>query len=173
MKTLQNICLLAISLSVSSAIYAQNLVITLSNTSTERFAISDIQSIKFDSASMTLFEWNGTVNTWAIKDIENYAFDELSNIIETATVKIDDLKVYPNPSSNKVHINYQSSRSADISIHIYDISGKLINTLFDGTHHNKTEVTWHAKQNEALPAGKYLIKITTESKVISKSVIIQ
>jgi len=173
MNILHNLWLLALSLLVTSGLYAQNLVITLSNSSTESFAISDIQSIKFDSANMMLYELNGTVNTWAINDIDNYAFDGVSNIKETTTIKVDDLKVYPNPSSNQVHINYISSRSEGISIHVYDISGRLIETLFDGKHHNKTEVTWHAKQQEALPAGKYLIKITTESKVISKSVIIQ
>jgi hypothetical protein len=173
MNILQNLWLLAVSLLFTSGICAQHLVITLNNTSTESFAISDIQSIKFDSANMMLYEWNGTVNTWDINDIDQYAFDGASNINETTTVKVDNLIVYPNPSSNQVHIKYLSGRSGDISIHIYDLCGRHVEALFDGLHRDKTEVTWYVKRQEALPAGAYLINITTETKVIATTVIIQ
>ncbi len=58
----------------SVGLNAQNLVVTLTNTTTASFPISDIQSIKFSASSMILYKLDGTVIAWDIVDIDNYAF---------------------------------------------------------------------------------------------------
>ena len=158
---------------VSVGINAQNLVVTLTNASTETFAVEDIQSIKFGTETMILTELNGTVNTWDIDDIDNYAFDGVANISESTTITTDELNIYPNPSSNQVHVNYTSNRLGTITIAVYDLNGRKIEDLFSGEHQDTTAVTWNAQQNSSVQAGKYLIKIALANKVITKPVIIQ
>ena len=171
--TTKNIWLLAFALLSAIGLQAQNLVVTLTNTNTETFAVADIQSIKFGAETMILNELDGTVNTWDIDDIDNYAFDGVANIHESTTVTSDEVNVYPNPSSDQVQIKYASNRTGDISITVYDLNGKMIEELFRGEHQETTQVTWSAKQNSAVQTGTYMVKITTPNKTITKPIIIQ
>lgn len=155
------------------SVEAQNLVVNLANASIETFAISDIKSIKFSSQAMILQEWSGTINTWDINDIDNYTFDGLAITQENITITTEALNVFPNPTNNKVNINYYSDSAGKISIAVYDVNGRMIEQLFNGEHDLSTEVTWGAKEHSSNQAGKYFIKITTANKAISKSVIIQ
>lgn len=165
------IVLLAVGLLWAGLTQAQNLVVTLTNTSTESFAVADIQSIKFGVSDMSLYELNGTINVWNISDIDNYAFDGVANLEESVNVNTDNLNVFPNPSSDNVTINYASNFSGKISISVIDMNGKQVEAIYSGEHNMETEIVWNAKQNN--PSGKYLIKIVTENKVITKPIIIQ
>jgi hypothetical protein len=172
MKT-KNLWLLALTLLSAIGLQAQNLVVTLTNSNTETFAVADIQSIKFGTETMILNELDGTVNTWDINDIENYAFDGVANIHESTTIISDEVNVYPNPSSGLVHINYSSNVSGQITIAVYDVNGRLIEELFNGESQETTAISWNAKANNMVQAGKYLVKITTTNKTITKPIIIQ
>jgi hypothetical protein len=172
MKT-KNLWLLALTLLSAIGLQAQNLVVTLTNSNTETFAVADIQSIKFGTETMILNELDGTVNTWDINDIEDYAFDGVANIHESTTIITDEVNVFPNPSSGLVHINYSSNVSGQITIAVYDVNGRLIEELFNGENQEITAISWNAKANNMVQAGKYLVKITTPNKTITKPIIIQ
>lgn len=152
-------------------IKAQDLVVTLTNGNTESFAVSNILSIKFDGEEMRLYELTGTTNIWDINNIDNYAFDGVANIEESMNVSANNLNVFPNPSSDNLTINYTSNFSGKITISVTDVNGKHVEDIYFGEHNTETEIFWKAKEKN--PSGKYLIKITTENKVITKPVIIQ
>jgi hypothetical protein len=158
---------------LASCLNAQDLIVTLTNTTTESFPISDIQSIKFGQETMILHELDGTVNTCNIDDIDNYAFDGVANIAEKTTITIDELNIFPNPTTDNVTINYTSNQSGKINIAVYDINGRIVDEVFSGEHNKETEISWSAKQNSTVKAGKYVIKITTATKVITKPFIVQ
>jgi hypothetical protein len=152
-------------------IKAQDLVVTLTNGNTESFAVANIKSIKFGASDMSLYELNGTTNIWNINDIDNYAFDGVANLEESMNISSNNLNVFPNPSSDNVTINYTSSFCGKITISVTDMNGKHAEDIYFGEHNTETEIYWKAKEKN--PSGKYLIKITTENKVITKPVIIQ
>ena len=170
---MKKLLLLLFGLTSALDFHAQSLIINLTNSTSETFTISGIQSIKFGTETMMLTEFNGTVNTWNIEDIDNYAFDGVANIDETTTITTDELNIFPNPTTDKVTINYTSNHSGNIDIAVYDINGRLIDVAFSGKHNKETKVYWDAKQNQTVQAGKYFITITTETKVITKPVIVQ
>lgn len=165
------IALLALGLLWTGLSKAQDLVVTLTNGNTESFAVANIQSIKFGADDMSLYELNGITNVWNINDIDNYAFDGVANIEESMDVSTRNLSVFPNPSSDNVTINYVSNFSGKINISVIDMNGKQVEAIFSGEHKTETEIVWNAKQNN--PSGKYLIKIVTENKVITKPINIQ
>ena len=172
-STIKKICLTAFLGMLLNLTYAQDLIVTLTNSSTESFPVSDIQSIKFGQETMILNELDGTVNTWDIDNIDNYAFDGVANLDETTTITTDELNIFPNPTTDKITINYSSNQSGKINIAVYDINGRIVDEVFTGEHNEETEISWSAKQNQTVQSGKYLIKITTESKIITKPVIVQ
>jgi len=84
----------------------------------------------------------------------------LSNIIEQFTV----LPAYPNPFNPNTTITYGLDNESNVTLEIYDISGKLISTLIN----TKQTQGWHSVKwygtnahGEQVPAGIYLSKVTS------------
>lgn len=171
---MKKLLLLSVSfLGLSGLTFGQDLIVTLTNGNTETFSVSNIQSIKFGAEEMMLYEMDGTVNTWNIENINKYAFDGVANVDESVNISTDELNIYPNPSSDKVTINYTSNVSGNISISIYDMNGRMVREIYRGEHSDETEKVWNAKESANVQSGKYLCKISTQSKVITKSIVIQ
>ena len=82
------------------------------------------------------------------------------------------LSVYPNPLQDKTNINFNLLTSPDVSIKIFDVTGKMIEELVNG---NKEEgshsVVWNASNFDK---GVYLIKLYFDNKLIeTERIVIQ
>lgn len=150
-------------------IKAQNLVVTLNNSTIETFPIANIQSIKFGTSSMLLKEFDGTVTTWNIQDINNYAFDNTSGIQEIIQSVKSELSIFPNPSVGEVNIQFQSEEKSLITIEIVDANGNQIRQIYRGEHQGKESYEWDGN----VPSGVYYCRILTNNKTITKPVIIK
>jgi hypothetical protein len=165
----KNIMLLALGLLSSMGIKAQNLVVTLTNTSIETFPISSIKSIKFGNSTMILNEINGTVTTWDISDINNYDFSSSLGLNDQMNIENSTLQLFPNPSSNLVNIQFSGVQVGNIVIDILDVNGKEIQEVYRGAHQGQQTHQWLSNSIK----GTYYCRITTDTKVITKPVIIQ
>jgi hypothetical protein len=83
-------------------------------------------------------------------------------------------KIYPNPFSKSVIIEYQLSVTSSVSLKIYNRTGQLIKTLVNekqgfGNH----QVTWNANNNtgEKVPNGVYFCKLECRGFTTSKKVL--
>jgi len=81
-----------------------------------------------------------------------------------STVGISDkssiygFSISPNPASSMSTINYSLAEFSDVTINIYDISGKLVNVLFDGNQH-AGNYSLPLLSNGLLKQGIYFVKI--------------
>jgi hypothetical protein len=169
MKKNKKIMLLLFAIICSLGLSAQNLVLTLNNSTIETFPIANIQSIKFGTSSMILNQSDGTVNTWNIQDINNYAFDGLTGVKDLITVSNSNLTIYPNPAIGLVNIQYTTGFNTFITIEIIDANGKPIQQVYQGEHNSSQLYTWDAN----VPKGIYYCRISTDNKSISKPIIIK
>ena len=92
----------------------------------------------------------------------------VENYLGVKPVDFTVLPAYPNPFNPSTTIRYGLDDDSNVSIDIYDISGKLISTLFNA---EQTQ-GWHSIQwngtnqyGEQAPAGLYLSKITSDNEV--------
>ncbi len=148
---------------------AQNLVVTFTNSTTESFPISDIQSIKFGTSSMILNELNGSVTSWDIGHIDNYRFENTVGINNGTNTETIHLSVFPNPATRLVNIQFSSIMSTLISIDIVDAHGRIIQSIYQGKHQGKETYQW----NSNVQNGTYYCRVITDNKTITKPVIIQ
>ncbi len=133
--------------------------------------------------------WNGT--STATKD--NWTFTPVSYTYPAVTTELTDqdyvgtdltlgvngmfssiptdfivLPAYPNPFNPSTTIRYGLDTESLVTVEIYDIAGKLISTL---QNENQTQgwysVIWNGtkQNNEQVPAGLYLSKITSGNEV--------
>jgi hypothetical protein len=149
---------------------AQNqLIVTLTNGQTDAFYVSDIRSVKFVNNTMNLMENNGSLSSWNIDNVSQYAFSDVNSIIPTTGSTSDQVRIFPNPVSDNLSLEYWSSRTGKISIEILDLNGKVVRSVFEGMHQGKQTYTW----TKDLPSGYYLCRIISESKSITKPLLIQ
>ncbi|PWH86051.1 T9SS type A sorting domain-containing protein [Brumimicrobium oceani] len=166
---LKNSILILITLLFNLGLNAQKLIVTLTNSSTQSFLTSDIQSIKFGASSMIIYELNGTVTNWNIVDIDNYAFEETSGIADQFNIDNSGLTLFPNPASSLVNIKYSSDQNTYITIDIIDENGKQIQQVYRGMHQEEKLYKW----NINIANGTYYCRITSENKTLTQPIIIQ
>ena len=79
------------------------------------------------------------------------------------------LKVYPNPAQNGLTVEYTTSGEINITLEIFDVTGKKIvnlqNRLTEGIHQNIIN-TRHFKN------GIYLLRVSTGNKTVVKRVVV-
>jgi len=88
------------------------------------------------------------------------------------------LKVYPNPFNRSVVIQWPYLGLNDISIHIYDIKGRLIRSIprSYNTIYQEDEIRWDATDNlgKEIVSGIYLIKVSNvDSQLFTKVVLLE
>lgn len=91
-------------------------------------------------------------------------------ITPSETGVLQDLNVFPNPSSGTVTVSFRLAKATKVVFGVYTIDGKLISSnvmgLGAGTHR-------HVWQDENTKKGTYVVQIQAEGEKISKPLIIE
>jgi len=79
-----------------------------------------------------------------------------------------DVKVFPNPASSVVNIDFTMAQANNVTLEVYDVTGKLVTTLLDNqlVGAGAQNVQW---KNPA-STGMYFVKIRTEEGSITRKV---
>ena len=100
------------------------------------------------------------------------ALRNLNNTPLKAQPPITAVKIYPNPFAYTTTIAYQLSETTDLTIRLFDLSGKEVQRLLIG---DKNTSGHHQLQLNAshLPKGMYLLHFQTKETVITKKLVVQ
>ena len=92
-------------------------------------------------------------------------------VSEHSGVNADVLaRIYPNPTSKSISIDYKLSSADRVSIFLYDLAGNKIRTLVDETQ-NKGEHSFQAGLS-LLPKGLYLVRMQAGNLSVIKKLVI-
>jgi hypothetical protein len=75
-----------------------------------------------------------------------------------------EIVLYPNPAQEQTHIRFSEISAAPKQIRIYDVTGKLFQTI-DLQAQNSNEITIDTKH---FPAGVYMLNLVMEDGVVTK-----
>ena len=78
--------------------------------------------------------------------------------------------IYPNPANDEVSIELSGYKNQSIHIQLLDLNGKVLKTE-NIEHHFDTSV--HLFALPELAAGMYIIKVQSENKVRTRTLVIQ
>ena len=108
------------------------------------------------------------------KGTENTGDEE--TVTEIPQVKETELMlVYPNPMSNELSIEYNVQSAGMVTIGIYDITGRLVQTLTNGYKLPGGHIVqWNADNTNSteMPDGTYFIRMQTENNTQTTKVIL-
>lgn len=88
-----------------------------------------------------------------------YKYSQLTQAINETNQNISSMKLYPNPASNVVNMEFESKANSNAEVIIYDVNGKIINTSNStiSVGNNKIQVNVASQ-----PSGFYFVQIKTE-----------
>jgi len=75
-------------------------------------------------------------------------------------------KIYPNPFNPQTYIAYHLQEDTDVAISVYDISGRIVNTLLSGHQvAGNYHLYWNGNNNmnDKVASGSYIIHMQTEN----------
>jgi len=112
-----------------------------------------------------------TVNTYRIWG-KFYPFTSVEETPRYSTREAGYLKVYPNPFRNVVCIKFQIPNKSEISLNIYDATGRLVRCLTLDAQ-RLTPVVWDGTDDSGrrLPVGVYFCQVQCGDKRVIKKVI--
>ena len=95
---------------------------------------------------------------------------EIMNIDENDNVEFSLLKTYPNPFNPSLNIEYHMEKSSNVKISIYDINGRLVDSILDvfqsaGNH----KINWNSKD---ISTGVYIVKLSLGSNTYTQRVVL-
>jgi len=110
----------------------------------------------------------------------SYAQIEKTDPSSTAGIEIlpDGLNLgqnYPNPFNPVTTIPYTLSRSAEVSLLIYDLQGKLVRTVVDAYQGGGNyQATWSGRNDRGNPvaSGIYIYRLNVDKLILQKKMIL-
>jgi len=107
------------------------------------------------------FSWVTNISTTDVND----------NLIQDFPAKFELHQNYPNPFNPETIISYSLPQKNDVSISIYDITGRLIDNISPGLQSAGTyEVRWQAAHH--LASGAYMYRIQAGDFISTKKMIL-
>ena len=89
---------------------------------------------------------------------------------------VTDVKVFPNPSSQNLTIEFDAGNNSLVSLYIYDMNGRIVNKLVDRQNlYGFQSVSWDGNHmnNQPIKPGVYVYSITINGKHYSGRIIRQ
>lgn len=100
----------------------------------------------------------------------------ISGVEESANSSLSfSFNIYPNPASYSVEISYILQNNEDVSINIYDISGRLLNEISSGVKGRGTHILyWDRKDSSGreVKSGVYFLRIKTPQGYMNKKLVL-
>jgi PKD repeat protein len=122
----------------------------------------------YTSATHLMFKFSFYSNGGNNIFIDNFNIHTISSVDDDIE-KIYALNIFPNPTNNQSTISFSLENTANINIQVFDISGRLIEYIYQG------EMAAGEKelQTAAYSPGIYFIKLQINNEVIQKKLVVQ
>jgi hypothetical protein len=88
-----------------------------------------------------------------------------------SSANLININAYPNPFVESANINYSLPESAKVQLEIYDISGKIVTTLFTENQNAGSYNYNFSGKNFAANSGMYIVKLTVNDNIYSREMV--
>ena len=122
----------------------------------------------------TNYPCSGGVTDLVMNDVSNVDFNMLDKTNETPTGGVGpnvNILVYPNPFVQSANIYYTLPTDSKVQVEVFDISGKMISTLFNGNEKSGSYNLNFNAGSSKLTTGVYVVKFTVNDQVYSRQLV--
>jgi hypothetical protein len=120
------------------------------------------------------FPWNGSVslpsNAFNGGETEDYPIEIRSDVTGVGTIDVPEDGLWlsrgtPNPAASATELRFGITRTGPVQVTVYDVAGRRVRTLIDGTRGPGAHVaTWDLRneRGDAVAPGIYLVRLEAE-----------
>ena len=168
-------------------IHNQTLRFLLPNASGTPLTIANGQTVYLDQAfscTTLIVTDNSEFIVWVQSQTNKEVLQASKIGITNLTVGIEDCPAlpsvfglsqnYPNPFNAKTIIDYSIGKNSDVKLSVYDLAGRLVNTLYNGAQEaGHYQVTWDGKDRNGNPtaSGVYFYRLEAEGKNVTRRMV--
>jgi flagellar hook assembly protein FlgD len=116
---------------------------------------------------------SGDADTIKVSEISSIKFESATSVTETQS-NISNTKNFPNPFSESTTIEFDLENSVSVEVVIYNNTGNKIRTLScNDCSAGKNYIDWDTKnqKGDVVPSGVYIYEIHSSNVILSKQII--
>ena len=165
------LALLGMALLFTVGLKAQSVYFNYTDGTNAAYNLEDVRKITFNADEMNLHLWDGSQYAWNVSTINYYQYDETNVTTQEWLNKANawQVKVFPNPSSTLLNVQFMVPNEDKVSIALTDPQGKLLLEKNLGT---KTVGQYQEVLDlSPLSQGTYVCRISGQQNTITKTVI--
>jgi hypothetical protein len=120
-------CILLLSILSTAALQAQNLYIKFNSGALINYGLSTVDRITFSATDMQVHISGSSIQSYGMDSISYYNYKSSTTGVETVNAaSTKQLKLFPNPTSGKVQIDFRLAEAAEVQILLYSLSGQQL-----------------------------------------------
>ena len=129
-----------------------------------QYALNDLKKLNFSSGLMTLSMKNGDYKVFALINIRNINFMNVTSVDEIYSNEESNFMLYPNPAKDLLQVLFESKADENVLIRVINIQGKVVSQQLIKSHEgrNYIEIPVSSYQH-----GLYLCSLQIGNKIES------
>lgn len=150
-------------------LYAQTFLNVKEKSGTQTsFALSEINKLIFESGNMAVIKKSAYSSGFGVIDIRYLDFTNITSNGKVVDAMHNKIRLYPNPVTDLLQIQYESAEAETVLIQIVDLQGKI---LFQQTIANKSGTNNVYIPFNSFQKGLYLCSLYHRNKLETGKVV--
>ena len=119
--------------------------------------------------------WANTLNGGQDVYYSRISPDGILNVDDIAAAESNGFVSYPNPFREKTTLQFYSSQSQKVNVSVFDLQGRLVNTLFDGKADGVMRIEWNGKDGSGnqVSRGLYFAVLSIDGQTYTQKLVAQ
>ncbi len=155
----------------------QNVHFNFTDGTQQSYALQDVRKKTFSPSAISLHLTDGTIYSWNYDVVGNYIYEEqVGTGIGESAVALTPMRVYPNPTTGRLSVEYALEAETSVTIELRDMQGRAIRQMELGAQPaGQHTAQWDGTDAQGRPAaaGTYLCRVITPRVQMSRTFIIQ
>jgi hypothetical protein len=111
----------------TAALQAQDLYIKFNSGASVNYGLSTVDRITFSTTDMQVHISGSSMQSYSMGSISYYNYQPTMTGLQTANAaSIKQLKLFPNPTSGRVQLDFSLAEASEVQLLVYSLSGQQL-----------------------------------------------
>ena len=151
---------------------AQDLYIQFNSGASVNYGLSTVDRITFSTTDMQVHISGSSLQSYGMDSISYYNYQPTTTGVETANAaSTKQLKLFPNPTSGKVQLNFILEEASEVQIMLYSLSGQRLLIKNQSASAGVQNLTLNLKA-AGIESGIYFVELRSKKdRFINKMIV--
>ncbi len=148
----------------------QSLYVVENSGAQTTYQLNNIGKLHFAEGQLLIQQYNGSESNYNLTDLRLLGFDDLVDVPFAETDQLNQLKLFPNPASHTIRLDYYSRQTEKATLSLITLDGRQVYRQSIVCKKGSNSISIGLAD---LPAGLLICRILGSSSVVSEKFIKQ